>query len=174
MDKTAQAKVDALINKLKGYKTFDLTAKEQELEAAREALNDARELVARLQGEITDYKVTIGEAVTEIPTETLEADKLTDKVKEIMPRFPGGASGKVIADAIGMYGVNGETISGLYWTENQSWLRKTGQGVNTKYFLATDTDLEAINEAKAKEKAERDAKAAEREARKAKAKPATV
>jgi hypothetical protein len=83
----------------------------------------------------------------------ISEEDLIAKVTAVMSRFPNGANGKQIADAIGLYGVTSESISNLYKKENQTVLRKTGKGLQTLYFLATASDLEAINKAKAEEAA---------------------
>ena len=143
------------MNKLKALESFDLEEKEGELDSAKAALKKAQKKVSDLVAEITDYKLTVGLAVEEVSTGVLTSDELIAKVMEVMPRFANGANGKEIADAISIYGVGSDDISALYWTENQTTLKKTGKGMNTKYFLATEGELAAINKAKEAEQASR-------------------
>ena len=152
-----QAIIKAQMERLKAYQSFDLETKEEELETARAALKKAQDKVSALAKEITDYKLLIGMEVETTSTSVLSDDELIAKLNEIMPRFPNGANGKEIADIIGVYGVTGDTISKFYYKENQSTLRRIGVGLQTKYFLATEADLVAINTAKEKEKAAKEA-----------------
>ena len=154
-----QAIIKAQMERLKAYQSFDLETKEEELETARTALKKAQDKVSALAKEITDYKLTIGMEGETTSTGPLSNDELVAKLNEIMSRFPNGANGKEIADVIGVYGVTGETISKFYYSDNQSTLKRIGVGLQTKYYLATAADLDAINTAKEKEKAAKEAKA---------------
>ena len=146
---SVSAILKAKLEKIQAYQDFDLEGKELELGNAKEALKRAKTKVSDLVTEITDYKLTVGLPVEETSTMgVLSNDDLVAKLAEVMPRFPNGANGKEIADAIGIYGVGSDDISALYWMPGQTTLKKTGKGMQTKYFLAAEGDLEAINKAK--------------------------
>jgi hypothetical protein len=144
------------IAKLKEYESFDLDEKQDDLDKAKKALDRAQKEVNRLTAEITDYKVFLGLPV-EAEDSTLSDAELIAKLEEVMRRFPNGANGKDITKVLALPGVDSNTISKLYWREGQSTLKKTGTGLQTKYFLASPDDLVVINQAKEQERAAREA-----------------
>ena len=153
--------------KINTYKTFKYEDKVQELEEANEALTEAQEKVQGLVTEINGYLSFMGEQPLNM-ADTMGEAKLIEKIREVMPTFKDAPNGTEIAKAIGLPAVTAQSISDLYWKKNQSVLKKTGAGLNTQYFLATDADLESINASKVQEEAKREKAKAKREADKAK------
>jgi hypothetical protein len=159
--KAAKARMETL----ETYKTFKLETKLEEYEESKDALTEAHTNYRELINEINGYLQFAGMDLLPDETSSMDKDDLITKLEAIMSSFPTGANGKEIASKIGM-GVTSNDISVLYWTEGQSTLKKTGQGLKTKYFLATASDLDDINKAKQAERAKREADKKEREAKK--------
>jgi hypothetical protein len=159
-------KNSCIVLKVKG----DLTEKgiadlDKEYHGAKAAVEEANTTLREKRDELNQILRFAGMPLIANASEVMSQADLITKLEEVMPSFPTGANGKEIADKIGM-GVTTNEISALYWTDDQTTLKKSGSGLKTKYTLATADDLEEINKAKETEKAKREADKAKRDAKK--------
>ena len=135
---------------------FDPVKKLEEIKLNKAQIEELQKANFELEKDLSAYY----RATDQTPPpdqDVLAQDEIQDKVRAVITRFPGGANGKQIANGIGDHRITTDTISDLYWTENQRVLRKEGKGMTTRYFLATEDDAEAIEKSKDAEKAEREA-----------------
>ena len=99
-------------------------------------------------------------------TADLPQKDITKLLPDVMACFPKGANGREIAAMLALP-ETADHISLLYWTEGQTSLKKNGEGIQTKYALATEADKEQIAKDQARERADLEDRKEKRKAKKA-------
>ncbi|HEY3898902.1 MAG TPA: hypothetical protein VGM54_09835 [Chthoniobacter sp.] len=143
-------KLNARLGQIEKFKTYKPEKVEKEIKDLDEEIREKETERAEKKAELATFYSFIGEPVP-IDSSVIPGEELKEKIKAVMPRFPNGTNGKELAAAIADHRVTSESISSLYWTDGQVFLKKgknskgeVEMGSKTRYLLATADDKESI------------------------------